>query len=181
MHTTSFSSRLWLRGVRGRRGCTHLPSPHPLSPPSCPRTPPFIFPLPKCMLVTSPMQMHAGIHRLPTEQNDRHMLKQSNFPLILNSFVKWTQLAQFDKTSRTWQSFICVSVFKIRLIILGFLPQKTKIPVFELTTYWFSIGSLNHYTTEPTVRGRHIKAFSSLQSCLTDSSWIHLILLIQLI
>ena len=29
--------------------------------------------------------------------------------------------------------------------------------------------------------GRHRKAFSNLQSCLTDSSWIHLILLIKLI
>ena len=51
----------------------------------------------------------------------------------------------------------------------------------ELTTCWFPVSSHNHYTTVSTVGGRHRKAFSNLQSCLTDSSWIHLILLIQLI
>ena len=51
----------------------------------------------------------------------------------------------------------------------------------ELTTYWFLVRSHNHYTTEPTVSGRHRKTFSNLQSCLTNSSRILLILLIQLI
>ena len=41
--------------------------------------------------------------------------------------------------------------------------------------------SLNHNYNEPTVRGRHRKVFSSIQSCLADSSWIHLILLNKLI
>ena len=41
--------------------------------------------------------------------------------------------------------------FKIRLIKLGLSFQKTKIPVLELTTYWFSVRSHNHYIKEPTV------------------------------
>ena len=44
-----------------------------------------------------------------------------------------------------------------------------------------SVRSHNHYTKEPTVTGRHRRAFNSLQSYLTDSSWIHLILIIKLI
>ena len=79
------------------------------------------------------------------------------------------------------QSCFSDFVFKIRLIRLGVYFPKTKIPVFELPTYWFSVRSLNHYITEPTVNGTHRKAFSNLQSCLTYSSWIRLILLIQLI
>ena len=71
-------------------------------------------------------------------------------------------------------------VFKIRLIRLGFSFQKTKNPVLEPPTYWFS-GVLIITPNEPTVSGSHRKAFSSLQSCSTDSSWIHLFLLIQLI
>ena len=63
--------------------------------------------------------------------------------------------------------FLFDFVFKNRLIRLGF--PKTK-----LTTYWFQVRSQNHYTTELTVTGRHIKVFSD------DSSGIHLILLIQL-
>ena len=47
----------------------------------------------------------------------------------------------------------------------------SKIPVFEVLTYWFPVRSLNHYTTEPTVNRRHRKAFSSLQSCMTDSTF----------
>ena len=34
--------------------------------------------------------------------------------------------------------------FKIRLIRLGLSFQKTKIPVFELKTYWFTARSHNH-------------------------------------
>ena len=61
--------------------------------------------------------------------------------------------------------------FKTRLIRVDFSLQNTKIPVFELTTD----------SKEPTVSRRHRKAFSNLQTCLTASSWIHLILRIQLI
>ena len=43
----------------------------------------------------------------------------------------------------------------------------------------FSVRTINHYTTEPNVSGRYRKASSNLQSCLTDSSWIQLILLIK--
>ena len=53
--------------------------------------------------------------------------------------------------------------------------------VFEFPTYWFSVRSHNHYTIESTVSVRHRKAFSNLQSCLTGSIWICLILLIKLI
>ena len=61
------------------------------------------------------------------------------------------------------------SFFKIRLIRLDFLSKKQKIPVLELTTDIFSVRSHNHYTKEPTVSGRHRKAFKSLQSCSTGS------------
>ena len=57
--------------------------------------------------------------------------------------------------------------------------SKTKIPVFKPTTLWSSVRSYKHYTKETTMSGRHRKAFSRLQSCLTDSSWIKLILLIK--
>ena len=58
--------------------------------------------------------------------------------------------------------------FKIRLIRPRLSFQKPpKIHVFERTTYWFSVRSHNHYIKEPTVSGRHRKAFSNLQSCLT--------------
>ena len=49
--------------------------------------------------------------------------------------------------------------FKIRLIRLGLSFQRTKIPAFELTTYWFSVRSHNHYIEEATVR--QSKAFSN--------------------
>ena len=68
--------------------------------------------------------------------------------------------------------------FKIRL---GLSFHKQKIAIFKLTIYWFSVRSHNHYTKQPTVSASHRKAFSKLQSCLTDSSWIHPILLIKLI
>ena len=79
------------------------------------------------------------------------------------------------------QSCFSDFVFKIRLIMLGFSFQKNKSCCIWIITYWLPVRILNHYTTEPTVSGRHRKTFSSLQSCLTESSWIHLILLIQLI
>ena len=40
----------------------------------------------------------------------------------------------------------------------------------HLTTYCLPVRSHNHYIKEPTVNGRQRKAFSNLQSCLTDSS-----------
>ena len=43
-----------------------------------------------------------------------------------------------------------------------------------------NIVSLPVNSKEPNVSGRHRKAFSSLQWCLTDSSWIHMFLLIEL-
>ena len=43
------------------------------------------------------------------------------------------------------------------------------------------VSSHNYYTTEPTASGRHRKAFINLQLCLTESSWVHLILLVHLI
>ena len=86
-----------------------------------------------------------------------------------------------------WTNFYNKS---IRLIRLGI--SKTKLTVFELTTYWFSVRSHNHYTKEPTVSGPKsfqsvclLKDFNTQEpitvSILTDSSWIHLILLIKLI
>ena len=87
----------------------------------------------------------------------------------------------FKKLTQTTQSGFSYFEFKIRLIRLGLSFQKTKIPYFKLTTNWFSFRNHNHYTKEPTVGGRHRKAVSNLHLCLTDSSWIHLILLIKLI
>ena len=71
--------------------------------------------------------------------------------------------------------------FKIRLIRLGLSFQNQKILSSKLTSCWFSIRSNNQNTTEPTVSVRHRKALSNLQSCMADSSCIHLILLIKLI
>ena len=55
----------------------------------------------------------------------------------------------------------CFSDFvpKIRLIRLEFSFQKNpKIPVFELSIYWFPVRSQNHYTKEPTGTVRDRKA-----------------------
>ena len=70
-------------------------------------------------------------------------------------------------------------VFKIRLIRLGFSFQNSKIPVFELTTYWFPVRSHNHYTNKQSQLW--VGDTETLQSCLTNSNWIELILLIRLI
>ena len=44
-----------------------------------------------------------------------------------------------------------IGVFYYELKIrLDLSFQKTKIPVLELPTYWFSFRSHNHYTKEPT-------------------------------
>ena len=61
-----------------------------------------------------------------------------------------------------------------------FFP-KTKNFLFELTSDWFSVRSHNYYTKEPIVSWRHRNTSSNLKSCLTDFSWIHLILQIKLI
>ena len=108
----------------------------------------------------------------PSQRPSRQRIARQGPPEGMGTRYRDTERERWIDSCRRLlcQSCFCVSVFKIRLIILGFLPQKTKIPVFELTTYRFLVRSLNHYTMEPTVRGRHIKAFSSLQSCLTDSS-----------
>ena len=64
---------------------------------------------------------------------------------------------------------------------------RTKFPVFpvpwppwtsvrfELPTYWSSARHDNHYTKDQTVSWRQRKAFNSVQSHLTGSSWIQLI------
>ena len=63
----------------------------------------------------------------------------------------------------------------------GFSFKKLKIPVLYLNSQPTDSqsGVMTITPTEPTVSGRHRKAFSNLQSCMTDSSWIYLILLIQ--
>ena len=43
-----------------------------------------------------------------------------------------------------------------------FKIKKTSVR-FEHSTYWSSVRHHNHYTKEPTVSGRHRKAFSNLQ------------------
>ena len=57
-------------------------------------------------------------------------------------------------------------VFKIRLMRLGFSFQNTK----NSQPPDSQSGVITTTPTEPTVSGRHRKAFSNLQSCLTDSS-----------
>ena len=51
--------------------------------------------------------------------------------------------ASFSSTKVSDIRVFCDFSFKIRLIRLGFLSKKSKIPVFELTTYWFPARS--HY------------------------------------
>ena len=70
-------------------------------------------------------------------------------------------------------------VFKIRLISLGFSFRKQKVLYLNLQPTDCQSGVITITQTEPTVSRK--KAFNTLQSCLTDSSSIHLILLIQLI
>ena len=68
-------------------------------------------------------------------------------------------------------AFFCYFECRIRIMRLDLSFQKTKIPVFEFTTYWFSdSGVITTTPTEPTVSERHRKTFSSIQSCLTDST-----------
>ena len=45
----------------------------------------------------------------------------------------------------------------------------------DLRTSWSPVRLANHYTKVSTVSETHRNAFSSLQSCSTDSSWINLI------
>ena len=70
--------------------------------------------------------------------------------------------------------------FKIRLIRLGLSFQKQNFLYSNSQPSAFQAGVIT-ITPKNTVSGRHRRAFSNLQSCLTDSSWIHLFLLIQLI
>ena len=51
--------------------------------------------------------------------------------------------------------------------------------MLELTTYWSSVSHYNHYKKESPVNGQRTKGFISLQSYMTDSSWIYVIKLIQ--
>ena len=71
--------------------------------------------------------------------------------------------------------------FKISLIRLSLSFQKQKFLYSNSRAHWFSVRCHNHYVKESTVSGRHRKALNSFQLCFTDSSWIHLILLIKLI
>ena len=70
------------------------------------------------------------------------------------------------------QSCYSYFVFQIRLIRLGFFFKKLKIPVLYLNSRPTDSqsGVITITPTEPTVSGRHRKAFCNLQSCLTDSS-----------
>ena len=76
--------------------------------------------------------------------------------------------------------------FKIRLIHLirwqknNVILKKTFLR-FDPRIYWSPVRHATHYTKLSTVSERHRKACNRLQSCLTGSSWIHLIHLIQLI
>ena len=70
-------------------------------------------------------------------------------------------------------------VFKIRLIRLGFSFKKLKILYLNPQPTDSQSGVTTITPGESAVSGRHREAF--FQSCLTDSSLIHLILLIQLI
>ena len=71
--------------------------------------------------------------------------------------------------------------FNMRLIRLGKPFQKQKNPIYLNSQPTDSVRNYNHCTKDPTVSGRHRESFSSLQSCLNDSSLIQLILLIKLI
>ena len=70
--------------------------------------------------------------------------------------------------------------FKIRLIRLGLSFQKQNILWLNSQPNNSQSGMIT-ITSYLTLSGRHRKSFSTLQSCLTDSRWIILILLIKLI
>ena len=67
--------------------------------------------------------------------------------------------------------------------LIQLIRWQKKLQIYEdfseAWTHKSSARHHNHYITESTVCWRHSKAFSNIQLCLTDSSWIHLILLIQ--
>ena len=65
----------------------------------------------------------------------------------------------------------CILVY-LKLDILDFSFKKLKIPLLYLNSKATDSqsGVITTTPTEPTVRGRHRKAFSNLQSCMTDSS-----------
>ena len=64
--------------------------------------------------------------------------------------------------------------FKIKLSKLGLSFHKQQFLYSQFTT--FSFRSYNFYSKKPTVSRIHRKTFSRLQSCFTNSSWIHLII-----
>ena len=71
--------------------------------------------------------------------------------------------------------------FKIRLNRLRpFFPR-----IQFLYSNWkpteFSVGNQNHYTKEPSASGRQRQRSKGCHSCLIDSSWIYLIVLIKFI
>ena len=105
--------------------------------------------------------------------------------MCLLNWISWqfTPSSRFNEYARLFRGRLGFSYFefKIKLIRLDLSFQKQKFPVFEFITDLILVRSHTHCIKEPTVSGRHRKALSNLQSYLTDSSWIHLILLIKLI
>ena len=71
--------------------------------------------------------------------------------------------------------------FKIRLIRLALSFQKHKFLCFNSQPTDFQSGVITIIPKSQLCEGDTDKAFSNLQSCLTDSSLIHLSLLIKLI
>ena len=127
----------------------------------------------------SPTKSHSCVICMLSTRRLHEISTPKIFPLRADSSAKNT-----NKNGVVFlHSYSCFSdfVFKIRLIKLGFSIKKLKFPVLYLNSYWFQSRVIIITPTEPTVSERHRKAFSTLQSCMTDSSWIHLILLIQLI
>ena len=75
--------------------------------------------------------------------------------------------------------------FELTEWVIGQASLPTKLNYAFLfknkNSYIWTHNSHKHYARRSTVSGRHSKAVSNLQSCLTDSYWIRLILLIKLI
>ena len=97
--------------------------------------------------------------------NRKRMASGINFEVKLWNWMK-DHFRIFCKLTNKIHLSFSYFEFEIRLIILGLSFQK------QTFLYWnsHSVRSHNQYIKEPTVSGRHRKAFYSLQSCWTGSS-----------
>ena len=131
-------------------------------------------------------KIHRNEHTLGqfTELNGCVLFNQYNQIFCVVSFKKKLNRSLDRKDDWYSKPQLLNTIIEFSPILNSKLDQidetpKTKIPAFEPLSYWSSVRSHSHYSKLSAVGRRHRKAFSSLQSCLTGSSWIGLIWRIQ--